>query len=214
MTEKTETRETKGKESPQKQGASGDNKSKKENPKGIEREYVIPLRKKLEAVPRYKKANKAVKTIKEFLVRHMKIRDGDLGKVKIDKYLNEFVWSRGIRKPPVKVRVKAVKESGSDTVVAELAELPEKLKFKRLREEKREKLASEVAEKKKAAAKEAEEKRIKEEAKEEKKEEEEKKASVVEEGKQLEKEAHKKAKHQVQEKAKKPKHEFRKALKK
>ena len=51
----------------------------------IERIYVIPLRKKVKVVPRYKKANKAIRTIKEFLVRHMKIRDRDLRKIKIDK---------------------------------------------------------------------------------------------------------------------------------
>ena len=49
----------------------------------IEREYVIPLRIKWKNVPRYKKTNKAIRTIKEFLVRHMKIRDRDLNKIKI-----------------------------------------------------------------------------------------------------------------------------------
>ncbi len=44
----------------------------------IEREYIIPLRIKWKKVPRYKRANKAIKAIKEFLVRHMKIRNKDL----------------------------------------------------------------------------------------------------------------------------------------
>jgi len=64
----------------------------------IEREYVIPLREKCRNVARYKKTPKAVKTVKEFLVRHMKIRDGDLNKIKIDTYLNEQLWIRGIKK--------------------------------------------------------------------------------------------------------------------
>jgi len=54
----------------------------KENIKSdkVEREYVIPLRESRRPVPRYKKTPKSIKTIKEFIVRHMKIRDRDLKK--------------------------------------------------------------------------------------------------------------------------------------
>ena len=65
----------------------------------------------------------------------MKVYDRDLNKIKIDKYLNEYLWFRGIRKPPYKVTVKAKKEG--DFVKVELADLPDKLKFKKAREEKR-----------------------------------------------------------------------------
>jgi ribosomal protein L31E len=44
----------------------------------MQREYVIPLREKCRPVARYKKTNKAIKTIKEFLVKHM----GDKGEKK------------------------------------------------------------------------------------------------------------------------------------
>jgi len=180
----------------------------------LEREYTIPLRDKWKRVPRYKRANKAIKTIKEFLVRHMKLRDRDLKKVKIDKYLNEAVWFRGIRKPPLKIKVKAIKEG--DIVRAELFEMPEKLKFKKLREEKREQKATEIAESKKKALEKTKEKpEPKEESKEvaEKKiEEKEKKSSVVEAGKQRGKAAAKQAKHQTDTRAKEPKRQQRKAL--
>ena len=86
----------------------------------IEREYVIPLREKCRPVPRYKKTPKAIKTIKEFLVRHMKIRDRDLKKIRLDGYLNEAVWAKGIKKPPIKVKVKAIKEG--EIVRVELAD--------------------------------------------------------------------------------------------
>src|SRR3990167_10671469 len=99
---------------------------KKIETKKTEREYVIPLREKCRPVARYKKTNKAVKTIKEFLVRHMKIYDRDLKKIKIDRHLNEFLWFRGIRKPPYKVKVKAIKEG--EIVRVELFEIPDKLK--------------------------------------------------------------------------------------
>lgn len=121
----------------------------------IEREYIIPVREQINKVPRYKKTNKAVRTIKEFLVRHMKIRDRDLRKVKIDKYLNEYLWHRGIKHPPHKVKVKAVREG--DIVTVELAEYPQNLKFKKLREEKVRKVAREAVEKKKTLMEKAKE---------------------------------------------------------
>jgi len=182
----------------------------------IEREYVIPLRKKCQHAVRYKKTPKAIKTIKEFLVRHMKIRDKDLKKVKLDKYLNEAVWFKGIKKPPIKIKVKAVKEG--EIVKVELAEMPEKLKFKKLREEKRDKKAKEIIEKKKSMMEKAKEsmQKPKEEVRteEEKVEEKEKKSAVVEAGKKLEKEAAKKTKHETKTAGKmtKQKHHIRKAL--
>lgn len=119
--------------------------AEKEN---LEREYVIPLRNKWKRVPRYKRANKAIKAIKEFLAKHMKVRDRDLNKIKVDTYLNEEIWFRGIRKPPARIKVKAVKEG--DVVKAELYELPEKLKYKKAREDKREAKAIETMKPKEA----------------------------------------------------------------
>ena len=107
--------------------------NKETKPEKIEKEYVIPLRKEWKKVPRYKRANKAIKAIKEFLVKHMKIRDRDLKKIKVDKYLNEAIWFRGIKNPPIKIKVKARKEG--DNIIAELSDMPEKLKFKKLRED-------------------------------------------------------------------------------
>ena len=117
---------------------------KKPEPKTekVERIYTIPLREKCRVVPRYKKTNKAVKTIKEFIAKHMKVQDRDLNKVKIDGYLNEVVWFRGIKKPPIKVKVKAIKEG--DIVRVELAEMPKNLEFKKARLDKRETKAAEA----------------------------------------------------------------------
>ena len=76
----------------------------------LEREYVIPLRNQWKRVPRYKRANKAIKAIKEFLAKHMKVENRDLKKIKVDTYLNEEVWFRGIKKPPAKIKIKAKKK--------------------------------------------------------------------------------------------------------
>jgi len=179
----------------------------------IEREYVIPLREKCRSVARYKKTNKAIKTIKEFLVRHMKIRDRDLKRIRLDRYLNEFVWARGIRNPPPKVKVKAIKEG--DIVRVELAEVTGKLKFKKAREEKFEAKntsakgkKSETKEEEKTKVAEDKSERIKSESAEIK----EKKASVVEEGAKIEKMVHQEGKHNAQIKSKKVEHQVRKSL--
>jgi len=156
----------------------------------LEREYIIPLRNKWKRVPRYKKANKAIKAIKEFLVRHMKLRDNDLSKVKIDKYLNEEIWFRGIRKPPSKIKVKAIKEG--DIVKVELAELPVNLKFKKLREEKIEAKSMEILESKKKTLDKLKEQTKKPEEKSEEKEEKTKEGEEKPEDKKDEKESEEK----------------------
>ena len=186
-------------------------KKKTEPIEKLEREYVIPLRNKWKKVPRYKRVNKAIKAIKEFLVRHMGISDRDLNKVRLDKYLNEFVWARGIRKPPIKIKVRAIKEG--DIVRAELSEMPEKMKFKKLRKEKIEQKAMEIVKSKKKTLEKIKEGIKPEEAQkeEEKKEEKEKAKAVEEAGKELGKAAAKQAKHGA-EKIKQPKRQQRKAL--
>jgi len=174
--------------------------AKKEENKNA-REYVIPLREKCRVVPRYKKANKAVKTIKEFLARHMQIRDRDLKKIRLDTSINEFVWRRGIRKPPIKVKVKAFKEG--DIVRATLLKMPKAMEQKKAREERRAKKLSEIYEAKKEESKTLKEKlQDKMEGTEQKEtkteeeviEEKEKQESVVEVKELIEKERGKKSK--------------------
>ncbi len=178
---------------------------KKIEDKNIEREYVIPLRHKFQLVPRYKKTTKAVKTLKEFLVKHMKIRDKDLNKIKLDTSVNEYLWARGIRNPPSKVKVKAIKDG--EFVRVELVELPPKIKFKKLREEKLENSAKEIAKKKKSEKTETEkvEEDKNKDGVEDKKEIEEKKEAVVEAGQEIQKVAAKTEKHTT--KTKSPKQE-------
>jgi len=187
----------------------------------IEREYVIPLRVEWKKVPRYKRAKKAIKAIREFLVKHMKIYDRDLNKIKIDQYLNEFVWFRGIRKPPAKIKVKAIREG--EIVKVELVNILDKFKFKKLRAEKLESKSKEAKEKKKSLKEKVQES-IKGKPKEDKKveevdekkveEEKEKKSAVVEEGQKLEKQQAKAMKSQVGGKEKKKTQPRRMALQK
>lgn len=187
----------------------------------LEREYTIPLRIKWKKVPRYKRANKAIKTIKQFLVRHMKIRDGDLNKIKIDKFLNESIWFRGIKKPPAKIKIKAIQEGS--IVKAELYELSKDMKFKKARIERISKKAVETMEKKKSTFDKLKEVRGQkgegnkiQKTEETVEEKEEKKEAVVEQVEKIEKMSAIKAKHttEISGKKLKQKHQQRKALQK
>ena len=83
----------------------------------VERVYSIRLKHKMKRYPRWLRAKKAMRYIRMFLSRHMKVEPD---KIKIDKSINEKVWERGAQKPPSKIRIRAVKfEDG--VVEAELA---------------------------------------------------------------------------------------------
>ncbi len=71
----------------------------------IERVMTVPLR-ATKMAPRTRRANRAVKEVRDFVKRHMKAEEG---KVWIDTSVNEKIWSRGIQNPPNKIIVKAVK---------------------------------------------------------------------------------------------------------
>lgn len=172
----------------------------------LEREYIIPLRREWLKVPKYKRANKAVKAIKQFLVRHMKIYDRDLRKIKIDIILNNELRFRGMRKPPTKIKVKARKYD-NDIVKAELVEIPQIIKYK-IEKEKRQKEKVKVEKKPEEKEKKAEEEKLEEKVEEEKKaeekevkeeeaEKEEKKEAVKEAGLMKAKIEHRKMKHEV-----------------
>lgn len=89
--------------------------------KKLERVYNVPLRKEWLKVPKYKRGKKAVKALREFLIKHMKPSEDDKGriKLKIGKMANLDIWKHGIKNPPHHVKVKAVRDSDG-TVKAEL----------------------------------------------------------------------------------------------
>jgi len=71
----------------------------------MERIMTIPLR-KTKLAPRTKRSARAIKEIRAYIMRHMKV---DEKNVWIDASLNEKIWENGIRNPPSKITVKAVK---------------------------------------------------------------------------------------------------------
>ncbi len=83
----------------------------------LTREYVINLRRAYE-VSRTKRAKYAVGLIRRFVARHLKVEPKA---VKVGQKLNMALWSRGIEKPPRRVRV-TVEKLSDGTAVVELKE--------------------------------------------------------------------------------------------
>ncbi|MAG39440.1 hypothetical protein CMI41_00520 [Candidatus Pacearchaeota archaeon] len=185
---------TEAKEDPKTEKPVKKTKKKEDKKPELVREYVVPLRRAFLKAPEYKKAKKAVKYLKEFLAKHMKVEDRDVKKVKIDKYLNNEIWHRGIRKPLPRVKVIAEKKEG--IVYVRLAEIPEAVKFKMAKDEKKLKKVDKKAVAKVKKQEEAE-KDIKEgrEDQQDKKAEKEKEKSGVEVKEIAQKEAVKTQKH-------------------
>lgn len=80
-----------------------------------ERIYTIPLRKAWIST-RKKRAPRAARIVKSFVERHMKPET-----LVVSNEVNERIWSRGIEKPPRKIRVRAVRDK-EGTVTLHLAE--------------------------------------------------------------------------------------------
>ncbi len=72
----------------------------------LERSYSIPLRREIMKSPKYRRAKKAVTSVKEFLQKHMKAET-----IKIGPQLNLKLWERGIQNPPTKIKVHATREN-------------------------------------------------------------------------------------------------------
>ncbi|MEM2147276.1 MAG: 50S ribosomal protein L31e [Candidatus Bathyarchaeia archaeon] len=101
-------------------------KEKEEEEIVEERFYTIPLAKAF-IVPPNKRAAKAIRIIRDFVKRHMKLEAGkeegeeeeeaEPKRLIISNEVNEKVWSRGIEKPPRKIRIRAAKDKDGNVTV-------------------------------------------------------------------------------------------------
>ncbi|MFQ6064686.1 MAG: 50S ribosomal protein L31e [Candidatus Bathyarchaeia archaeon] len=90
-----------------------------------ERIYTIPLSRAWIA-PRRKRAPRAVRLVRSYIERHMKVgatpeEEGEAERLVISNEVNEKLWSRGIQKPPRRVRVRVAKDV-EGTITVYLAE--------------------------------------------------------------------------------------------
>jgi large subunit ribosomal protein L31e len=90
-----------------------------------EKFYTISLGKTW-LMPPNKRAPKAIRMIREFVKRHMKLEPPRKGEVEeeeepkkliISNDVNEKVWRRGIEKPPRKIRIRAAKDKDGNVTV-------------------------------------------------------------------------------------------------
>ncbi len=93
----------------------------------LTREYIIPVRKAWLRCPEYERAGKAIKAIKQFIAKHMKVTDRDIDRVKLDVYFNNEIWFRGRASPPSKVKVRAIKEG--EIVRVSFVDTPKHVEF-------------------------------------------------------------------------------------
>ena len=79
-----------------------------------EKFYTIPLGRAWIS-PRKKRAPRAMRILKSFVRKHMKLRteaegEEEAEKLVISNEVNERIWGRGIEKPPRKLKVRAVRD--------------------------------------------------------------------------------------------------------
>ncbi|RJS76200.1 hypothetical protein CW707_00255 [Candidatus Bathyarchaeota archaeon] len=89
-----------------------------------ERIYTVPLRKAWIAPPN-KRAPRAMRILKSFITRHMRLEarkeereeEEESKKLIVSNEVNERIWSRGIEKPPRKIRVRAAKDKEGNVTI-------------------------------------------------------------------------------------------------
>jgi large subunit ribosomal protein L31e len=112
---------------PPEQEEAKPSKEKGEEEKEIveERIYTVPLGKAW-IMPPNKRAPRAVRMLRSFMVKHMKLearkeeeteKEEELPQLIISNEVNERMWLRGIEKPPRKIRVRAEKDKEGNVTV-------------------------------------------------------------------------------------------------
>ena len=76
-----------------------------------ERIYIVPLAKARKG-PRNKRSKKAIRYLREYMMRHFKPES-----LVITQEVNEKIWERSIQKPPRKLKVRATKNIDGLVVV-------------------------------------------------------------------------------------------------
>jgi large subunit ribosomal protein L31e len=117
--------ETPAKEEAPEEVAEAKTKHKKKEEEIVEeRFYTIPLSRALVRPPK-KRAPRAMQLIKLFVTKHMKLQikvseeeeEEELPQLVVSKEINEKVWSRGIEKPPRKIKTRVTKDKDGNVTV-------------------------------------------------------------------------------------------------
>jgi large subunit ribosomal protein L31e len=90
-----------------------------------ERIYTVPLGKAW-IMPPHKRTPRAMRMLRIFLTKHMKLEakkegeteeESEPGQLIISNEVNERMWTRGVEKPPRKIRVRAAKDKEGNVTV-------------------------------------------------------------------------------------------------
>lgn len=100
----------------------------------VTRDYTIHLSKRVHKMQFKRRAPRAVKEIRDFAKKAMGTED-----VRVDAALNQYVWKRGIKNVPTRVRVRLSRKRNEDEdakfPLYTLAQLVEVSTFKELQTE-------------------------------------------------------------------------------
>uniref|UniRef100_A0A7S2UWG1 60S ribosomal protein L31 n=1 Tax=Fibrocapsa japonica TaxID=94617 RepID=A0A7S2UWG1_9STRA len=75
----------------------------------VSRDYTINLHKRMYKITFKKRAPRCIREIKQFASKAMGTSD-----VRIDAKLNKFIWSKGVRNVPYRVRVRLSRKRNED----------------------------------------------------------------------------------------------------
>ena len=90
----------------------------------IENIFTIPFYPQLNKTAPYKRTPRAIRMLKQYIVKHTKA-----DAVVITNDLNEFMWKRGIQKPPRKIKVRAIVETIDEEKIATVELIHEKVEI-------------------------------------------------------------------------------------
>ena len=74
-------------------------------------DLVVPLRNAWN-VPRNKRANRAIREIRNMVYRHLKVEEDE--QIWIDPLVNEHIWKNGIENPPRKIKLQVTRHDDDD----------------------------------------------------------------------------------------------------
>ena len=107
----------------------------------FERIYNVPLSDAY-LTTRVKATRRAITILRNFIKRHAKVEEEN---IKVSNKLNQYIWSRGRKKPPRHVKIKVIKDNG----IAKAYLHDEKIEEKKPVETKKEEKKAEATEEKK-----------------------------------------------------------------
>lgn len=117
--------EEKGEEAPEEEKKAEKKEKEEEEEIVEERYYTIPLSKAW-IYPKKKRAPRAMRILKSFIVKHMKLEarkpaqgeeEEEFGRLIVSNDVNLRIWSRGIGKPPRNIRIRAAKDKEGNVTV-------------------------------------------------------------------------------------------------